>query len=456
MKGATIMSDDKKSVTIKTILDKTGITKGIKEVQSWLKRNPIRITAGIDTRSAEKELKTASDRIAKQTTQNVKIPSAATEIPREQKLSVSGASGQRSTQSSTPDSKVSSNPDLSILAGPILDNVKKSLTELASLTKKLDEIRAISNLTGTELQELGDTAYETAGKYGKNIGDYLSSVREMADSGYENAGQLGELSTMLQSAKGFSSELADTYITAADAAYGYGGNIEKLTALLDGQNQITNKNSISMKEMANAVQAASSETPSGFHSISEDEMSALLGTGLETSGKSGEEVGKTVGNILENLEELSGSNDLRDPIEQLKEYSEAYNALPENDPEKTGILSGIGKGTDTDVFSGILENWNIYEKMLDDYGNSSGSVMSDAMTSADSLSGRLNELENAWLGFISNLSDSSELSVAVDMLNGLVGIVDDLTSLSTLGTLGALSGLLMNKSGIGGRTMFQW
>lgn len=417
------MSDDKKSVTIKTILDKTGITKGIKEVQGWMKRNPFRITAGIDTRSAEKELKAVSDRIAKQTAQSVKV---------------------------SPDSKTSSGLDLSMLAGPGLDKLKKSLTELASLTKTLDEIRVISNLSKAELQELGDTAYETAGKYGKNIEDYLSSVRAMADSGYENAGQLGELSTMLQSAKGFSSELADTYITAADAAYGYGGNIEKLTALLDGQNQITNKNSISMKEMADAVQTASSGMSSGFHSISEDEMSALLGTGLEISGKSGEEVGKTVSSMLANLEKLSGSDDLRDPIEQLKEYSEAYNALPENDPEKAGILSGIGMGTDTDVLSGILENWDIYEKMLDDYGNASGSVMSDAMTSADSLNGSLNELENTWLDFMNNLADPSELSVAVDMLNGLVGIMDDLTSfLDTPGMIGAGLGAFLSSKNIG-------
>lgn len=205
-----------------------------------------------------------------------------------------------------------------------------------------------------------------------------------------------------------------------------------------------------MKEMADAVQSASSGMSSGFHSISEDEMSALLGTGLETSGKSGEEVGKTVSNILANLEKLSGSNDLRDPIEQLKEYSEAYNALPENDSEKAGILSGIGTGTDTDVLLGILENWDIYEKMLDDYGNSSGSVMNDAMTSADSLSGSLNELENTWLDFMNNLANPSELSVAVDMLNGLIGILDDLSSsLDTPGMIGAGLGAFLSSKNIG-------
>lgn len=453
------MSDDNKSVTIKTILDKTGILKGIKEVQSWLKKTPLKITAGIDTKTTEKELKAVSDKIAKQTAKSVKVSPVITENPHNSKTSVSTStvSSQKSTQNSSLDTKGSGGLDLSILAGMGLDKLKKSLTELISLTKTLDEIGAISDLTKTEMQELGDTAFETAGKYGKNIGDYLSSVREMADSGYENAGQLGELSTMLQSAKGFSRELADTYITAADAAYGYGGNIEKLTALLDGQNQIANKNSVSMKEMADAVETASSEMSSGFNSISENEMSALLGTGLETSGKSGEEVGKSVSSMLSNLEKLSGSDDLRSPIEQLREYSEAYNALPENDPEKAGILSDIGGGTDTDILSGILENWDIYEKMLDDYGNSSGSVMNDAMTSADTLSGSLSQLENTWLDLVNNLADSSELSVAVDMLNGLVGIIDDLTdSLGALGTLGALSGLLMNKAGIGEHTIFQW
>lgn len=206
-----------------------------------------------------------------------------------------------------------------------------------------------------------------------------------------------------------------------------------------------------MKEMADAFKTTSSEMSSDFNSISEDEMSALLGTGLETSGKSGEEVGKSVSRMLLNLEKLSGPDDLRSPIDQLKEYSESYNALPENAPEKARILSDINGGrTDTDVLTGILENWDVYEKMLDDYGNSSGSVMNDAMTSADSLSGSLNQLENTWLDFINNLADSSELSATVNMLNDLIGIIDNLTSLlGTPGMIGAGLGAFLSSKNIG-------
>lgn len=64
------MSDDKKSVTIKTILDKTGITKEIKEVQGWIKRNPLQISPKLDMKSVEKEVRSKMDKINKQIKQS--------------------------------------------------------------------------------------------------------------------------------------------------------------------------------------------------------------------------------------------------------------------------------------------------------------------------------------------------------------------------------------------------
>lgn len=436
---------DNKTVILKTILDKTGLQKGFKEVQNWLKKNPLKMTANINVKSAEKQWNAFTDKINKQLQQCARISYTPSQ---DSAPLVTTTSGQASSHAETPDTKSGNNIDLSLLAGVGLEKLKQSLEELLSLSRTLDDIGTASNMTRKELQKLGDTAYETAGKYGKNTSDYLSSVREMADSGYENAGQMGELSTMLQSAKGFSSEMADTYITAADAAYNYGGNIEKLTSLLDGQNEITNKNAISMKEMAEAVQSASAEMPLDFTSISEDEMSALLGTGIEISGRTGEEVGKTVGNMLTSLKE--DSDGLQDPIERLKELSEVYQSLPEGSPERLDILSDIGDGTGTDILSGILENWEVYEKMLADYDNSSGSVMNDAMAHADSLDGSLNQLESTWLDLLNNFAGSSELSAVVDMLNGLLETINKLTSVfNTSGLIGAGLGAFLGSKNIG-------
>ena len=61
---------DNKTVTIKTILDKTGILKGIKEVQSWMKKNPLRLSPKVDMKSVEKEVQSKMDKINRQIAQS--------------------------------------------------------------------------------------------------------------------------------------------------------------------------------------------------------------------------------------------------------------------------------------------------------------------------------------------------------------------------------------------------
>ena len=63
---------DNKSIIIKTILDKTGINRGIKEIQTRLNKNPIRLSVKADTKKAEKEVQAAIKRMNKQMEQSTK------------------------------------------------------------------------------------------------------------------------------------------------------------------------------------------------------------------------------------------------------------------------------------------------------------------------------------------------------------------------------------------------
>ena len=81
-------------------------------------------------------------------------------------------------------------------------------------------------------------AYDIASKYGQKASDYLLCVQEMTRAGYSDTAGMAELSTLAQSAGDMTAELANQYLIASDMAFGYGGNVEKLNALLDSQNQI--------------------------------------------------------------------------------------------------------------------------------------------------------------------------------------------------------------------------
>lgn len=360
--------------------------------------------------------------------------------------------------------------DVDKAASGIIDRFKASLSELKEINSTLTEISKTSQMAAGDLKSLGNAAFETASKYGTAANDYLKNVQSMAQEGYKNAGQMAELSTLVQSARGIDAELANDYVVASDAAYDYAGNIEKLTRLLDGQNQATLRSSVSMEEFAKAAKTAGSILPDTA-SISESGMTALLGAGIDASSESGETVAQAVKDILMNLQQIkgtggfsgeiideaslekaairmhslgialtsvkNGAETLRDPIAVLRELAAAYNALPENSSDRAGILSDIGGTESAEVLSGILSNWSTVEKMLGDYENSSGSLMDGASKSAESLDGSLTRLGNTWTSTVNNIADSDILFAIVSGLNLITGALNKVTA--SLGTLGSAS-----------------
>lgn len=353
----------------------------------------------------------------------------------------------------------------------VVSSVRQAYTELKEVDTILTEISKTSDRSVTSLTALGESAVQTANKYGATISGYLKGVQEMSRAGFGDAQseELAELSSLSQSAGDMTADLANDYLISSDAAYGYKGNVEKLNALLDGQNQVTNRNAVSMEELANATKVAANQLSN--MGIAENELTALLGTGIATSRESGETVGRAVKGIFMNLQQVKGETGfdgeiideeelkkvearchsvgvelefmkdgiarLRDPMEVLKELSEVYNALPKDSADRAGIISDIGGKYRGNVLSSLLTNYDKYEKMLSDYENSEGSALSEALKTADSWQGLLNQISNNWTGFVQNFAEDSTVTNVLKFVNGLVSGMDSLVE-----TTGALVPLL--------------
>lgn len=95
--------------------------------------------------------------------------------------------------------------------------------------------------------------------------------------------------------------------------------------------------------------------------------------------------------------------------------------------------------------------------MLQEYANGTGSMAAEAEKITNSWEGSLNRLANTWTDTVANVADSDAVVAVINGLNGLLSVVNRVTDkLDFRGTMSAMSGLLMNKIGIGERTMFQW
>jgi len=371
-------------------------------------------------------------------------------------------------------SKISSLFGVASLA---IGNFKKSMDTLKTNDTILTEISKTSNLAASELERLGDSAFGTAGKYGKLSSDYLTSIQEMYRSGYDNSEQMAELSVAAQGAGDMTADLANQYIIATDKAYKMNGSIEMLTETLDGANNITNNNAVNMTELAAGMSIVGSTAAS--LGVDVDETTAALGTMIASTQQSGSEVARAFKAILLNIRQVSDEEEgidaegltkyeeacnalnvklkdtkngvlsLRDPMDVLKELSAAYNKLSETDIRRTNLLNSVGGKLRSTQLDTLLRQWDTYEKQLQQYADGAGSMAVEAEKTANSWEGRLNSLQNSWDRFVSSLTDKGAVKGGITLLDNLLqvseGLVDTLGELPVILTAVGAGMTALNK-----------
>lgn len=379
----------------------------------------------------------------------------------------------------------------------LVSKTKQAITELKEVDTLLTEItKANDNLTKSQVSGIGDRSFETASKYGKKATDYLSGVQEMSRAGYyKTAEAMGELSVKAQGAGDMTSEVANKFIVATDKAYKLNGSLIDLTKIMDGINYITNHNAINMTELSEGFSIVGS-TAASF-GVEANELTAALATMGASTQQSGSEVARAFRAILLNIRQVSdeeegidaegltkyeeacndlnvklketknGVQELRNPMEVLRELSNEYKKLSDTDIRKVNLLNAVGGKLRATQLDALLRGWSDYETMLGQFESGLGSMDQEAAKTADSLEGRLNELSNTWTDTVENVANTDAIKAGVSALNDLLSIVDALTGgfakissiggniNSAWGTIGAISGLLMNRNGIG-ELLFQW
>lgn len=354
-------------------------------------------------------------------------------------------------------------------------SIRDALDELKEVDTILTEISKTSDRTEESLRKLGETSFATASKYGQKASDYLLGVQEMSRAGFDenSSEQMAELSTLAQSAGDMTAELANEYLIATNAGYQFGGSVEKLNSVLDSQNYITNHNALSMSELAEATKIVASQAAQSGIGI--DEMTAAVGTMIATTQQGGEVAARALKGILMNLQAVKGTAEdigdggeditdesltkyekacvdlgvalkevkngvlqLRDPMVILEELANAVSKEAEGSIKVANLVSAIGGKYRGGQLLSLLRNWDTYSKMLSEFNSNEAvsSAFGEAMKSAESWEGKLNELSNTWTDFVNGLVTSDTVKSVIDFLTTIIKNIDKLRdSIGTLPTL---------------------
>lgn len=367
----------------------------------------------------------------------------------------------------------------STLVMKFISETRKAVIELKNVNTYLTEISKTNHqLSQSDLEQIGNNAFGVASKYGKTATDYLSGVQDMSRAGYQNAEAMAELSTAAQGAGDMTAEVANKMVISTDKAYKLGGSVEELTKILDGVNWICDNNAVNMSELSEGMSIVGSTAAS--LGVDVNELTATLGTMAATTQQSGSEVARAFKAILLNIRQVSDEEEgidaegltkyekacnalgvslketkdgvlqTRDAMEVLKELSEEYNKLGENDIRRTDLLNSVGGKLRSTQLDALLRQWDTYENMLKQFSEGSGTMAVEAEKTANSWEGSMNRLSNTWTDTIGNIANSDAIIIAINGLNSFLNIINKLTgALGSLGTISLIGGGFFGAKGHG-------
>lgn len=361
------------------------------------------------------------------------------------------------------------------MLGNAIAGVKRSFVEALDTMKSVDDemvtIRKVTGATTAELNKIEKQAYDTASAYGVAADEYLQFVSGFSRAGYgEQASALAELAAKTQIVGDTNAETAQQFLLSVDAAYKYQGNIEKLTAVLDGANEIDNRYATSIQKVAEGLGKVAPIAAQAHVGV--DELTAAIGTITAVTQRSGTEaatalralflniIGDTKTEIDEGVTwttgEIAGLRDVikvyaKDAYDAAQATGSVINPMKAiaglSKSMKDGLLteqqlmemvSDIGGKLRTSQLLALIQNWDMYQSMLTDFAGAAGSADKEVENALDSWTRKTEILNNKWTQFISHLVETDTIKGALDGVIGLVEFLD-----SDTGRLVVQMGLLV-------------
>ena len=134
---------------------------------------------------------------------------------------------------------------------------KEAVQTMKEVDSELVNIQKVTGSTDAEMAKLTDRAYQMASAYGRTATEVLAASTEFARAGYgDQIESLSEMSILLQNVGDVSSETANKFLLSVDAAWKLGGSEKELMAVMDGLNEITNRNATDMDKLATGMTVA--------------------------------------------------------------------------------------------------------------------------------------------------------------------------------------------------------
>ena len=313
--------------------------------------------------------------------------------------------------------------------------LREAVSEMKEMDKELTTIKMVTGASDYDISKLTEQAFAGARANGRSVNDYLTAAERFARAGYrDNIDQLSKLSLMTQNIGGVEEDTAAKFLLAADAAWKLNGSYDALMGVLDGVSSVADQNATDLGKIAEGITIAGSAMANA--GVSAKEFTAMLGLTTASTQRSGSEMARGLRTILFRVRqvkaefddgEVINAEDISNAAKALKEvahidvidkqtndlksFSEIMSELADkwvdlDDKQKQYLQNALAGNRQGNVLFAWLENWDQYEKMLQQYEESSGTALEKNAKYTESWEAATNKLNTAWTNVVSSITDA--------------------------------------------------
>lgn len=341
----------------------------------------------------------------------------------------------------------------------ITTSIAEAVQELKNVDSELVNIQKVMGATAGEMEELSSKAYEVGSALGVAASDYLSSVTSWAQAGYGSlSADLAELSVRTQKVGDVQADTANQFLLSVDAAYQYKGNIEALTRVLDGANEISNRYATSVEKLAGGMGIVSSLAAQAGMEV--QETMAAIGTITAVTQESGNSAARALRALILNIqgsteiaiddasgerwtedeieataaalgdlniatrEYKDGVEQLRNPMEVIGELSDKYRKGLISEVQLQEVVSSLGGKVRSNQLQALITNYDMYEEMLQTYSDSVGSADRELEYYLNSWEAKSERLKNSWVELVASFQTSDIAKGILDVGNALLQLAN--------------------------------
>ena len=335
----------------------------------------------------------------------------------------------------------------------ITNGFSEALDTLKRVDDELVTVRKVTGFSTAQMEQVEANAYSVATKYGANASDYVSGVAAFARAGYkELSGDLAELAQKTIIVGDTTAEIANQFLLSVDAAYKFKGSVSELSKVLDAANELDNKYATSIEKIAEGmgiVAPVAAQMHVGVY-----ELEAAIGTITAVTQRSGTEAARALRAIMLNIVgdtkteieegvtwttgEIAGLKDvikqfapeaykeaeamgsIIDPMKAIGGLAESFEKGLLTEQKLMEMVSDIGGKLRTSQLLALIQNWDMYNSMLEDTANAAGSADKEISNAMDSWTRKANVLKNTFTEFVKSGLDSDLFKSLIDGLTHII------------------------------------